>query len=132
LKITVFLKFVLQIFVFIGLNYAGSFVVKLLQLPIPGNVMGMILLFILLITGIIRVEWIEMASTALIKHLSFFFIPISVGLMTLGTVFLNHGLALMIILLASAFIGMAFSGVVAQKLLKRKEGVQTEYHRHTL
>jgi holin-like protein len=132
LKLTKFLKFFLQLFLLIALNYAGSFIVEFIHLPIPGNVMGMVLLFILLTTGIIRIEWVEAASNVLIKHLGFFFIPISVGLMTLDSVFLNNGFALMIILIASAFIGIAFSGFVAQTLLKRKEGVQSEYHRDTL
>ncbi|UQD52069.1 murein hydrolase regulator LrgA [Bacillus methanolicus] len=132
MKIIVFLKFMIQLLVFIALNYAGSFIVEFFHLPIPGNVIGMILLFILLTAGIIRIDWIEEVSSFLIKHLGFFFIPISVGLMTLGRVFLSKGPALLIILIASAFIGMACSGLVVQTLLKRKEGVQTEYRRHNL
>ncbi|MDE3838916.1 murein hydrolase regulator LrgA [Bacillus methanolicus] len=132
MKISIFVKFIFQLFFLISLNYAGSFIAEFLHIPISGNVIGMILLFILLTTGIIRIDWIETAANVLIKHLGFFFIPISVGLMTLGKVFINNGLALMIILFASAFIGIAFSGLAAQTLLKRKEGIQTEYRRHTL
>ncbi len=71
------------------LNKVGYVIVEFFHLPIPGNVMGMLLLFLLLITGFIRLEWVDTASSLLIKHLSFFFIPISVGLMTMGAVFMK-------------------------------------------
>lgn len=94
--------------------------------------MGMILLFLMLWTGVFRLKWIEAATSILIKHLAFFFIPISVGLMTLGAVFVKSGLALLIVLVISTLIGIIVSGTLSQALVTRKEGVQTERNHHDL
>jgi holin-like protein len=120
----------LQIILLIILNKIGFFIVEHTHLPIPGNVMGMLVLFLLLCTGVIRLEWIEKASLLLIKHLSFFFIPISVGLMTLGSLFIENGIFLLIALLISTLLGIVVSGKSSQTLLSRKEAVHSEQQHH--
>lgn len=113
--------FILQLFVLWLLNELGSLIVQWLHLPIPGNVLGMILLFILLLTGVIKLEWIDKASSFLLKHLVFFFIPITVGIMTLGSLFLQNGFSIIVILVISAVLGMVVTGGVAQFLAKKRE-----------
>src|SRR5690625_3440003 len=98
--------FLCQLFILWIINELGNFLVKWLSLPLPGNVLGMIILFVLLLTGVIKLDWIDRASSFLLKHLVFFFIPITVGIMTLGSVFLQHGILIIIILIISTAIGM--------------------------
>ena len=121
LKIKYVIIFITQLFMLWLLNELGSFLVQWLHLPIPGNVLGMILLFILLLTGVIKLEWIDEASSFLLRHLVFFFIPITVGIMTLGAIFLKSGLLLIFILIVSASIGMIITGTLSQYLAKKKE-----------
>lgn len=113
--------FILQLFILWLINELGSLIVQWLHLPIPGNVFGMILLFILLVTGVFKLEWVNEASSFLIKHLVFFFIPITVGMMTLGTILLQNGLSLIVILIVSAVIGMVVTSGMAQLLGKKRE-----------
>ena len=113
--------FISQLFVLWLLNELGSIIVQWLHLPIPGNVLGMILLFILLLTGVIKLNWVDQASSFLLKHLVFFFIPITVGIMTLGPMFLENGLSLIVILIISAILGMVVTGGSAQLLAKNRE-----------
>lgn len=81
----------------------------------------MILLFILLLTGVIKLEWIDEASSFLLRHLVFFFIPITVGIMTLGAIFLKNGFLLIFILIVSGSFGMIVTGALSQYLAKKKE-----------
>lgn len=97
----------------------GSVIVQFLHIPIPGNVLGMLILFMSLVTGVIKLEWIEEAASFLLKHLVFFFIPITVGMMTLGSTFLHHGLPLLIILIGSAILGGAITGRASQSLMNK-------------
>nr|WP_285856822.1 CidA/LrgA family protein [Mesobacillus subterraneus] len=117
-------KYFLQIAGLIVINKAGFYVVEYFNLLIPGNVAGMVFLLILLWTKIVRLEWFEEASDFLVKHLSFFFVSISVGLMTLGGVLANNGIQLAVILIFSAVIGMSFAGITAHILANRKEGAK--------
>lgn len=112
------------------LNELGYFLVETFHLPIPGNVLGMVLLFLLLLTGIVKLSWVEAASSILIKHLAFFFIPIAVGLMTFGELFLTSGLSFLIMVVGSIIIGMYVTGIVSQVLVKRKRGEEDGRTRH--
>lgn len=120
----------LQLTVLLVINQMGVFIVKVTNLPIPGNVMGMLILFLLLCTGVIRLDWIDHVSSLLIKHLSFFFIPVSVGLMTLGPLFIKNGVALIIVLVVSTLVGIVVSGSLSQFLVQRKEAIHREHHHH--
>src|SRR5690625_6431819 len=91
--------FIVQLGVLWLIYQVGSMVVQYLHMPIPGNVLGMNILFMSLVTGDIKLVWIDGAASFLLKHLVFFFITITVGMMTLGSMFQHHGLALIVILI---------------------------------
>lgn len=112
------------------LNELGYFLVETFHLPIPGNVLGMVLLFLLLLTGVVKLNWVEAASSILIKHLAFFFIPIAVGLMTFGALFLTSGLSFLIVVIGSIVAGMYVTGIVSQGLVKKKRGEEDGRSRH--
>ncbi|OIJ21324.1 murein hydrolase regulator LrgA [Anaerobacillus alkalidiazotrophicus] len=123
---------VVQLFFLWLLNELGYFLVNTFNLPIPGNVLGMVLLFILLLTGVVSLKWVEEASSLLIKHLAFFFIPIAVGLMSFGSLFIQHGITLASIVIGSAAIGIYVTGMISQTLAKKKEGGNVEHERHPI
>lgn len=99
----------------------GAYLVETLPLALPGNVAGMLIMFALLASGVVAPRYIEAASGFLLKHFAFFFIPISVGLMSFGSLMRQSGLALLAILVASAALGAAVTGVSVQLLQKRRE-----------
>lgn len=57
----------------------GTLLNKWLHLPLPGNLLGMLLLTVSLVTGWIKIEHVEQASSFLLKHMLLFFVPILVG-----------------------------------------------------
>ena len=91
------------------------------NIPLPGNLLGMALLFMLLASGIVRLQWIKAGAALLLKHLAFFFVPIAVGLMSLGEVLRVSGWALLIILLASAAVGIVLAGGITQRLARKEK-----------
>ncbi|WP_224982916.1 CidA/LrgA family protein [Geomonas agri] len=99
----------------------GVYLVGALHLSLPGNVAGMLLMFALLVSGVVKPTWIEAGSGFLLKHFAFFFIPISVGLMSFGPLMRRSGLALLVILLLSALAGAAVTGVSVQLLQRRRD-----------
>lgn len=121
-----------QIFLFWVINELGNFIVNILHIPVPGNIIGMLLLLIFLLTGIIQLKWVDIGASLLNRHLSFFFIPISVGLMTLGSIFMSSGIRLLFILVLSAIIGIIGTGLTSQLLAKKREVSSNEQHYHSL
>jgi holin-like protein len=107
----------LQISGFWALNFAGGWLVKRTALPIPGNLVGMMALYVLLALRIVKLAWFETAGSFLIRHLAFFFVPITVGLMDARYLLAARGLVILLILAVSAAIGILLAGWVSQLLV---------------
>ncbi|MEH7549467.1 MULTISPECIES: CidA/LrgA family protein [Bacillaceae] len=125
-------KFLIQLIILIVIYQVGNLTVKYLHLQIPGNVLGIVVLLVLLWSGLIKVEQIEWASGWLLKHLGFFFIPISVGLMTLGDIFKTKGWILLVILFISAIMGIIAAGKTTQAVITKNQKENVNYHDHAL
>ncbi len=59
----------------------GNLISSALHLPLPGSVIGMVLLTASLHAGLLRSHWVAPAATLLIRHMGFLFVPPGVGLM---------------------------------------------------
>lgn len=108
-----------QVFLLWVIYYLSTWIVTLLHLPVPGSVLGMIALFTLLATGVLKEQWLSVATTPLLKHLSFFFIPIAVELMQWGDLFMQKGLLLFLPLVVSALVALLATGGIVQFCLHR-------------
>jgi holin-like protein len=105
-----------QIFFLWLILRAGEWGVAHAHLPIPGNVLGMLILFVLLALGIVKERWIQDGAGLLTKHLAFFFIPIAVGLMEWGTLFWREGHWLLLALMLSTLAVLLSTGWIVQLL----------------
>ncbi|HKZ03879.1 MAG TPA: CidA/LrgA family protein [Methylomirabilota bacterium] len=109
-----------QLLGLLALNDAGYAMASALRLPLPGNLVGMLLLLGLLVTGAVPLRWIEGSAALLTRHLAFFFIPITVGLMSFADLFLETGPAILVTLVLSAAAGIWAVGLSAQLLGDRR------------
>lgn len=103
-----------------GIYWVCNRFVQSTGLPIPGNVIGVAVLFTLLALGVVKLEHVQEAADFFLKHLVFFFIPIAVGLMDWGAVFYDYGLVLLVAIVASSLIPFWAVGFITQRL-HRKE-----------
>ncbi len=107
---------VVQLGGLVALSQLGRWVVAVLHLPLPGNVLGMLVLYTLLALGVVRAEWLEPAAGLFNRHLAFFFIPLVVGLLGLpSSLVRGHGIALVAILVVTAAAGVAVTGGLASR-----------------
>lgn len=75
------MKILRQIGIVFGICLIGEAIAKLLPIPFPGSVMSMALVFVLLLSGLLKPKHIQEKSQFLLKNMAFFFIPAGVGLM---------------------------------------------------
>src|SRR5699024_814899 len=104
-------------------NIVGTGIKDFLNLSVPGSVIGLLLLFILLISNVVKVEWVEEGARFFVNNLVFFFIPATVGVMNYFDLFKGKGILLIVIVLISTVLIMGTSGLVSQSLAKDKAGV---------
>ena len=86
---------------------------------IPGSVIGMVLLFLALLSKIIKPEMIRKPAGYLINHMSLFFIPAGVGLMTAWDLIASHWVSIIVSSVVSTVIVLAVVGLVQQKMEKK-------------
>ncbi len=107
---------VLLLFQLIGETLAYAF-----TLPIPGPVIGMLLLFgFLQWRGASR----ELKDTAsvLLQHLSLLFVPAGVGIITYGSLLRTQWLPIVVTLVVSTALTLLLSAWLVHRLVRRRPG----------
>jgi len=102
------------------MQFLGEIIVEWLDVPIPGNVVGMVILLFLLATGIFKLEWVEEAADLLLSHLALFFVPAGVGVMVYFDLIATQWLPICLSMVLSTFVVMAVTGWVEQKLESKR------------
>jgi holin-like protein len=106
------LSFLNGITVLLIFQLIGEVGVHTLDLPVPGPVLGMFLLFIcLLIRGTLP-ESLDTAATGLLRHFSLLFIPAGVGVIVHFDKFAVEWLPISVALLLSTFLTMAATAFI--------------------
>lgn len=113
------MKLLRQLCIILCICFAGEAIHKLLNLPVPGNVIGMVILFICLCTGIIKLEMIDDISRFLLDHLAFFFLPAGVGLIACLSILKSNWFAILFITFTVTIMVMVVTGYTVQFIKRR-------------
>jgi holin-like protein len=98
----------------------GEFIAHLLSWPVPGSVLGMLLLFITLVfRGGISTQ-LKSSSNGLLPYLPLFIVPASVGIVNFMGLIEQEGVALITAIVVSLLVGIPVCGLLAQGLIKRQ------------
>ncbi|NOX08354.1 MAG: CidA/LrgA family protein [Gammaproteobacteria bacterium] len=101
----------------------GEVSVMLLQIPVPGPVLGMTMLFLTLLLRGQSDESLDSVSTSLLSHLSLLFVPAGVGMMVHFDRIINEWMAISLTLLLSTIITMMASAMIMLFLKQRQKNV---------
>lgn len=122
------MKYLKQFFIILIISFIGEVLNIILPLPIPASIYGMVLLFLLLFAGILKLEDIKDAGKFLIEIMPIMFIPAGVGLMSSWGVLKPMLVPVSVITIVSLVMVMAFGGRVTQFVIKHsnKEDIESE------
>ncbi|RNB86342.1 CidA/LrgA family protein [Brevibacillus panacihumi] len=112
---------ILILLVFYGVGTLAS---KWLHIPLPGNLIGMLLLTLALYKGWIRMDWVEQASNLLIRHMLLFFVPIIAGVASYLGFFADDPLPILLALISGPFLVMIVTGKVVQWYVNRQQNTK--------
>lgn len=109
----------------------GEFIATLLQLPVPGPVVGMILLFGgLLIRDQEPPENLQTAADGLLKYLALMFVPAGTGIVAYLALIQTEWLPITVSLIGSTLVTLAVTGAVMQWLGRRRRARQAKDAAH--
>ena len=120
------MKYILQFEIIIVISLVGELLNRIIPLPIPASIYGMVILFTALCTGVIKLSAVRETGKFLIYIMPMMFIPATVGLLESWSVMQEFLTAIIVISLVSTVLVMVFTGHVTQFIikLKNKEGKQ--------
>ena len=102
-------------------NYVGILISGILHLPVPGTIIGLILMFILLKTNALKIEKIENAVNFLLLNMTLFFMPPTVKIIDSYELLEKDLFKIIVIILVSTFLTMGITGKVVQLMIDLKE-----------
>lgn len=112
------------------LSSIAQYIASLSPLPLPAGAVGLMLLFVLLCSGLVRPQWIDAGADLLIRHLGLFLVPYAVSFIAFSDLIAASGVAIAIVVLASTAIGIAVAGWSAQAAA-RASGPRKAFTRST-
>ncbi|WP_105902686.1 CidA/LrgA family protein [Vibrio gangliei] len=100
--------------------WAGNAIQHFFSLSVPGSIFGMLILFALLASGIVKVRWVKPGAQFIIRYMIILFVPISVGLMDHFPVLLDNALSIFASSIGATTIVLVLLALGLQKILTDK------------
>lgn len=114
------MKYIYQLAIILAISFVGEILGALIPLPIPASVYGMVILFVLLQTKVLKFEKVRETGLFLKNSLVVTLVPSAVGVMAcwdvLGAIWLP---AILIIVLTNVIV-FACAGFVSQAIVRAK------------
>jgi holin-like protein len=93
-----------------------------LGVPIPGGVLGLMLFYLAMSTGLVKLKWVEGMAGLMLRHMVLLFVPLTVGLMEMGQLLSRQALAITASLLVSLAAVLLTTGLLGRWLLPAAPG----------
>lgn len=114
------MKYVFQFGLILAITFAAEMIYRYLPLPIPASIYGLVIMLFLLVTGIIRLDWVKESARYLILIMPLMFIPAGAKLVTMGDMILSVLFPVLITVFVTTIIVMVISGRVTQFIIKKE------------
>lgn len=107
--------------ILLAFHLLGLWIQTSLSLPVPANVIGLILFTVCLFLRIIKLEWVEASAQFLLRHMLLFFVPFVVGTMVYAPLLRDSLVAIVFGLVLSSLLSLAMTGWLTQWLERRRD-----------
>ena len=107
-----YLVMIVALCLLIGLQLAGTALAGVLGLPVPGPVIGLLVLLIWLLAGGRRPEGLAAVAEGFIRYLPLLFVPAAVGLVQYLDLLSEQGLLLLLVVVLSTLAGLLVTVLV--------------------
>lgn len=114
-------KILQQLGIILLITFCGEVIQRLTNIPIPGSILGMVILLILLKTKVIKLEQISAVADFFLENITFFFLPVGVSIMASYHFLKGYYVEGFLLIFITTVIVMIISGVVAEILARRRD-----------
>jgi holin-like protein len=107
--------------ILLGFNLIGIWLQMSLHVPLPGNVIGLILFTAALFAKWIKLEWVETTAAWLTGHMMLFFTPFVVGTMVFFPLIASNWLSIGVGVIGSSVAVLLVTGFITSKLQRPEQ-----------
>ncbi len=111
------MKHVKQFFIIMMITFLAEILRFVLPFQIPVSIYGLITMFLLLSTNVVKLEQVKETSSFLLEIMPVLFIPSAVALVVYWNEFKSMLVPLVVIMVVSTILVMAVSGKVCDKII---------------
>lgn len=115
------MKYISQFLIILGFTLMGEALQRIIPLPIPASVYGLVLLFLALCLKLVKVDQVKQTGSFLISLLPFLFVSHVVGIVEHWEAIRPQLLPICLLITATTVLVFGVSGSLAQLLRKRGE-----------
>lgn len=112
------MKYLFQFCVIMLFVFIGEVLEYLIPLPIAGSIYGLVLLFLALVTGVVKLAWVEDVASWLHSIMGLFFIAPAVAVIDIWGDISNIWWQLVLLLIIAYVVTMITTGVTADRMIK--------------
>lgn len=112
------MNYIRQFLLILFISFLGEVCRYLLPFSVPASIYGLVILFLSLWMGIVKLEQIKETSKFLIDIMPLMFIPAAVGLMDSWEVLSNIFIEVLLITVISTVLVMGIGGRVTQFIIR--------------
>jgi holin-like protein len=107
--------------ILLGFHLLGLLLKFLLHIPLPANVIGLILFIASLFCGWVKLNWVENSAQFLLEHLMLFFVPYIVGTIVFWPLIRSEAAAIITGMVISTLVVMLVTGWTTKWLGSRRD-----------
>ncbi|WP_416410470.1 CidA/LrgA family protein [Pantoea sp. App145] len=108
----------LQLVLYVGLFMASDKLVGWLHLPLPANVVGMVLLLVLIMTHVIPLRWVKAGANWLLAEMLLFFVPAVVAVVNYSDLLRSEGWRICVVIALSTLMVLAATSLVVDRVYR--------------
>ena len=116
------MKYLGQLCEILGFSFVGEVLQKMLPLPIPASIYGLVLLFAALWSGVLKQEAVQDTGKYLISVMGLLFVAPAVNLMDHWALVAPQLGPILAVVVVSTVVVFAVSGHTTQAILKKRRG----------
>jgi holin-like protein len=120
------MKYLKQFFIIIAISAISELLAIFIPLSIPASIYGMAILFLSLLTGVLKLDQVENAADLLLGIMPALFVVSGAGFITAYGQISADLASWIVVNIGSTLVILATTGLLAQWLIRRKNGKRGE------
>ena len=108
----------IQVVLYAVLYVIADRLVTLLHLPVPANIVGMLMLLLLIVFRVLPLKWVKEGSRWLLAEMLLFFVPAVVAVVNYAQLLMVEGWKIFVVIAVSTLLTMGIMSLVVDRIYR--------------